>query len=222
MKIFQYIAFTNTIIQIYKTAKRGEHMKYFEGIKGKLLLIAIIVILILGSIGYAKISVQRKTKMLSNTVEEKVTRLVELSTVKYNYTNVVEYDNKMQVSGINLPFTSKRFILKYSGYIKAGISLDTMEVKVKDKETVEIIMDNAEIFENVIPEEEVYFFDEKESIFNKLSFKDLYVVLIEEKDKMEKEVVEKGLLNDAEKNGSEIIKSLLEGMGFKSITIRFK
>ncbi|WMM25625.1 DUF4230 domain-containing protein [Tissierella sp. MB52-C2] len=197
-------------------------MKYFEGIKGKLLLIAIIVILILGSIGYAKISVQRKTKMLSNTVEEKVTRLVELSTVKYNYTNVVEYENKMQVSGVNLPFTNKRFILKYSGYIKAGISLDTMEVKVKDKETIEIIMDNAEIFENVIPEEEVYFFDEKESIFNKLSFKDLYVVLIEEKDKMEKEVVEKGLLNDAEKNGSEIIKSLLEGMGFKSITIRFK
>ncbi|MBU5425743.1 DUF4230 domain-containing protein [Tissierella pigra] len=197
-------------------------MKYFEGIKGKLLLIAIVVIFILGTIGYAKISVQRKTNLLSNKVEEQVTKLMELSTVKYSYTNVVEYEDKMQLSGINLPFTNKRFILKYSGYIKAGINLDTIEVKVKDKNSVEIIMENAEIFENVIPEEEVYFFDEKESIFNKLSFKDLYVVLIEEKDKMEKEAVDKGLLNDAEKNGSEIIKYLLEGMGFKNITIRFK
>ncbi|MSU01519.1 DUF4230 domain-containing protein [Tissierella pigra] len=197
-------------------------MKYFEGIKGKLLLIAIVVIFILGTIGYAKISVQRKTNLLSNKVEEQVTKLMELSTVKYSYTNVVEYEDKMQLSGINLPFTNKRFILKYSGYIKAGINLDTIEVKVKDKNSVEIIMENAEIFENVIPEEEVYFFDEKESIFNKLSFKDLYVVLIEEKDKMEKEAVDKGLLNDAEKNGSEILKYLLEGMGFKNITIRFK
>lgn len=197
-------------------------MKYFEGIKGKLLLIAIVVIFILGTIGYAKISVQRKTNLLSNKVEEQVTKLMELSTVKYSYTNVVEYEDKMQLSGMNLPFTNKRFILKYSGYIKAGINLDTIEVKVKDKNSVEIIMENAEIFENVIPEEEVYFFDEKESIFNKLSFKDLYVVLIEEKEKMEKEAVDKGLLNDAEKNGSEIIKYLLEGMGFKSITIRFK
>lgn len=197
-------------------------MKYFDSIKKKLLLALIILIIIVGITGYAKISINKKTNLLSNRIEEKIVRLMELSTVKYNYTNVVEYEDKMQLSGINIPFTNKKFILKYSGYIKAGVDLSTIQVNLKDKDVVEIIMDKAEIFENVISEEDVYFFDEKDSIFNKLSFKDLYVVLIEEKEKMKEEVLEKGILNDAEKNGGEIITSLLEGMGFNNVTIKFK
>lgn len=197
-------------------------MKYFDSIKKKLILVLIILIVIVGITGYAKISINRKTNLLSNRIEEKIVRLMELSTVKYNYTNVVEYENKVQLSGINIPFTNKKFILKYSGYIKAGVDLKTIQVNLKDKNTVEIIMDKAEIFENVISEEDVYFFDEKDSIFNKLSFKDLYVVLIEEKEKMKEEVLEKGILNDAEKNGEEIITSLLEAMGFNNVTIKFE
>lgn len=197
-------------------------MKYFDSIKKKLILVLIILIVIVGITGFAKISINRKTNLLSNRIEEKIVRLMELSTVKYNYTNVVEYENKVQLSGINIPFTNKKFILKYSGYIKAGVDLNTIQVNLKDKDAVEITMDKAEIFENVISEEDVYFFDEKDSIFNKLSFKDLYVVLIEEKEKMKEEVLEKGILNDAEKNGEEIITSLLEGMGFNNVTIKFE
>ena len=182
----------------------------------------VVILILVGIVGYTKFSIDRKTNLLSSRIEEKVVRLVELSTVKYNYTNVVEYEDKMQLSGVNIPFTNKRFILKYSGYIKAGIDLFTIEINLKDKDTVEIKMDKAKVIENVIPEEEVYFFDEKDSIFNKLSFKDLYVVLIEEKEKMKAEVIEKGILNDAEKNGTEIITSLLEGMGFENIKISFR
>lgn len=197
-------------------------MKYLDSSKKKLALVLIIVIIIVAITGYTKISISRKTNLLSNRIEEKVVRLMELSTVKYNYTNVVEYEDKMKVNGINIPFTNKKFILKYSGYIKAGVDLKTIEVKLKDKDTIEITMDKAVIFENVISEEDVYFFDEKDTIFNKLSFKDLYVVLIEEKEKMKDEILGKGILNDAEKNGEEIIKSLLEGMGISNITIKFR
>jgi hypothetical protein len=170
---------------------RGDVMKYFDNIKGKLILAIIVVILIVGIAGYTKISMDRKTILLSNKIEEKVLRLVELSTVKYNYTNIVEYEDKVQLSGISVPFTNKKFIVKYSGYIKAGVDLSTIEVNVKNKDAVEIKMDKPQIFENVIPEEEVYFYDERDSIFNKLSFKDLYVVLIQEKEKMKEEVIQK-------------------------------
>ncbi len=197
-------------------------MKYFENMKGKLIIAIVVIMVILGIVGFTKISMDRKTNLLSNNIEERILRLVELSTVKYNYTNIVEYEDKMQLSGISVPFTNKRFIIKYSGYIKAGIDLSTIEVNLKDKDTVEIKMGKAEVFENVIPEEDVYFYDERDSIFNKLSFKDLYVVLIQEKEKMKEEVIQKGILNDAEKNGREIITSLLEGMGFTNIIITFK
>lgn len=197
-------------------------MKKIKNVKNILLIALIILLIILGFFGVRKLSVDKNITLLSTNIEEKVSKLIELSTIKYNYTNVVEYDNKMQVNGMNIPFTNKKFILKYSGYIKAGIDLTTIDVKVKDKDTINVKMDKAEIFENVISEEDVYFYDERDSVFNKLSFKDLYSVLIEEKEKMKEEVMEKGILNDAQENGSEIIYSLLEGMGFKNIKIEYK
>lgn len=197
-------------------------MKKIKNVKNILVIALIILLIILGFFGVRKFSVDRNITLLSTNIEEKVSRLIELSTIKYNYTNVVEYDNKVQVNGMNIPFTNKKFILKYSGYIKAGIDLTTIDVKVKDKDTINVKMDKAEIFENVISEEDVYFYDERDSVFNKLSFKDLYSVLIEEKEKMKEEVMEKGILNDAQENGLEIIYSLLEGMGFKNIKIEYK
>ena len=197
-------------------------MKKLKEIKNILLIVLVIGIILLGVIGVRKFSVNKEVTLLSSNIEEKISRLVELSTIRYNYTNIVEYDDKMQVNGMNIPFTNKKFIVKYSGYIKAGIDLTTIDTKVIDKNTIIIKMDKAEIFENVISEEDVYFFDEKDTVFNKLSFKDLYSVLIDEKEKMKGEVIEKGILNDAEENGKEIMHSFLEGMGFRNITIEYR
>ncbi len=122
-----------------------------------------------------------------------------MATVKYNYTNVVTYKDNKKVSGLNVPFTNKSFIIKYSGYIKAGVDLNGIETQVIDPKTVKIILDKPKVFDNVIMEEDVYVYDERDSVFNKLSFNDLYDVLVEEKKSMEEEVIEKGLLNDAEK-----------------------
>lgn len=197
-------------------------MKKRQGLKNKIIIVLGVVLLILAIFAYRKISVERQTNLLSNTIEEQVTNLVELATVKYNYTNIVEYDDVLKFKGLNLPFTNKRFIVKYSGYIKAGIDLENVEIDMKNKDTVSLRMNKPEIVENVISEEDVYFYDEKDSIFNKISFADLYTVLIEEKEKMKQEVIEKGILNDAEKNGEEILKSFLKGMGFQKINIIFE
>lgn len=197
-------------------------MKIKNAFKNKLIIVMAIILVVLGIISYNKLSLNRNTDLLSSRVEENIVKLVELSTVKYNYTNIVEYKDNMKLKQLNIPFTNKRFIVKYSGYIKAGMDLDTVEIQLKDKDTIEILINKPKIIDNIISEEDVYFFDEKESIFNKLSYDDLYSVLIEEKEKMKEESIEKGLLNDAEKNGEEIIKSLLEGMGFKNIKVKFK
>ena len=160
--------------------------------------------------------------LLSDTIEEKVSRIVELSTVKYNYTNVVTYKDNKKMNGFNMPFTNKSFILKYSGYIKAGVDFNGIETQVIDTQSVKILLDKPVIFDNVIVEEEVYIYDEKDSVFNKLSFEDLYDVLVKEKKNMEQEVIEKGLLNDAQKNTKELLTSLLQSMRFENIEIIFR
>jgi mevalonate kinase len=183
-----------------------------------LLMVAIILTVFL----YFKFSIKKEVTLLSDTIEEKVSKILEISTVKYNYTNVVTYKDNKKANGLNLPFTNKSFILKYSGYIKAGVDLNGVETKVLNPKTVKMTLDNPSVLDNVIVNEDVYIYDERDSVFNKLSFNDLNDVLIEEKKKMEKETIEKGLLKEAEKNTKELLTSLLESMGFENIEIVFR
>lgn len=182
----------------------------------------ICLVIVTGLFFYFKSLVTKETSILSDTVEEQVSKILELSTVKYNYTNVVSYKDNKKFNEMNIPFTSKGFLIKYSGYIKAGIDLETVEVNVKDKKNVEIVLDKPKVFDNVINEEDVYVYDERESIFNQLKIEDLYDVLVKEKKNMEEEVINKGLLNEAQKNAEEILNSFLQNMGFENIKILFK
>jgi hypothetical protein len=186
------------------------------------MVLLIVAIIVSGLFLYFKFSIKREINLMSNTIEEKVAKILDISTVKYNYTNVVTYKDNKKINGLNVPFTNKSFIIKYNGYIKAGIDLNGVETKVYDTKHVKMILDKPFIMDNVIVEEDVYIYDERDSVFNKLNFKDLYDVLIEEKKSMEEEVIEKGLLNDAKKNAEEILTSLLESMGFENIEIIFR
>lgn len=183
-----------------------------------------VIILIVAGIGFTvlKFKNTQSQEIISSNIEEKISRIVELSTIKYNYTDVLSYKNSKQLSGLNIPLTQKSFIIKYSGYLKAGIDLNTMEIDMKSKDTIHVSMEKAKVLENVIMEEEVKFFDEKDGIFNKLSFEDLYAVLVGEKEKMKEEAIGSGLLIEAESNAEEILISLLEEMGFENIIIRFR
>lgn len=186
-------------------------------------IIALILIIIMGlSFTFLKLRVNHNREIISNKIEEKVSRIIELSTIKYNYTDVLSYKDAKQLNGVNIPLTEKSFIVQYSGYLKAGIDMTTIEIDIKDKDTIHVGLEKARVLENVIVEEEVKFFDEKDAIFNKLSFEDLYEVLVEEKGKMKKQAIDNGLLNEAEDNAEEILISLLEEMDFKNIIISFK
>lgn len=190
--------------------------------KRYLAVVLITIILLLSLFSFTKVYKTHKLNILSNHIEQKVSRIVELSTIVYNYTDILSYKDNIQVNGLDIPFTNKSFLIKYSGYIKAGIDLESLKFNIIDKNNIKITMNKAKVLENVIVEEEVEFFNEKDGLFNKLNFKDLYAVLIGEKEKNKENAIKNGLLNEAEKNGDEIIRSLLEEMGFKNITIEYK
>ena len=185
-------------------------------------IILICIIAVIGIYIYSKFAVKRETSLLSDTIEEKVEKLAELSAIKYNYTNVVTFKDAKQFKGIDIPLTSKGFLIKYSGYIKGGVELNNPQIDVKDNLRVSVVLDKPKVLENVIDEESVYIYDERDSVFNKLSFNDLYDALIKEKQKTEKEIIDKGFLKEAENNTKEIISDFLTSLGFKEIKIEFR
>lgn len=162
------------------------------------------------------------TRIDVSRVEEKLTKILELSTARYDYVNVATYKDSMRYKNIKLPFATKQFMIKYGGYIKAGFDMENIDIELTDDRGIKIKLGRPLILDNVVDEEEVYVFDEKSSIFNKLSYNDLYEVLIEEKEKIKEEAINKGLLKEAEHSAQELLESLLETMGFDDIKLVFR
>ena len=186
------------------------------------ILLAIIVGLLVVFSFKGNFTIRENRQVLSSNIEEKVSEILEISTVKYNYTDIVSFSESHQIGGLNIPLTQKRFIIRYSGYLKGGVDLSSLQVDIKEDNSLDIIMEKPKILENVIVEEEVEIFDEKSGLFNKLSFEDLYLVLIDEKNRIEEEAITRGLLVEAEDNARRIITRIVEEMGFEKINIRFR
>lgn len=163
-----------------------------------------------------------QTVLMSETLDEQIMQISEMSTVKYNYTDVISYENSRQLSGVNIPFTNKKFIVKYSGYLKAGLDLTDAKLDIEDEDKIKVRLPRAVILDNVIIEEEVAFFDEKNGVFNPLKYSDLYDVLIEEKEKKSEEAIKSGLLEEAENNLDQLLRLYLKDLGFEKIDIEFR
>ncbi len=184
----------------------------------------ILVLLVIGIVaaGYFQFKIKKETSIDVSRVEEKVSKILELSTAKYDYVNVAIYKDSKKFNNIKLPFTTKQFMIKYSGYIKAGFDMENLDIDLMEDKGIKVNLDRPLILDNVINEEDVYIYDEKSSIFNKLSYNDLYEVLIEEKEKVKEDAISKGLLKEAEDNAKELLESLLEAMDFEEIQVTFK
>lgn len=148
--------------------------------------------LIVGTSAYVQTRITTSVEATSSIVSESILQILQLSTLEYNYTDVVSYKESVKYKDIIIPFTEKRFMIKYTGYLKAGSDLSNIEIDTPDSETIHITIDHATITDNVINEEDVYVYDEKGSIFNNLKIADVYEIMVAEKQKTEDSLIEKG------------------------------
>lgn len=180
-------------------------------------LLTTVVLLVLLIINYTK-KPKEEFGYNSTTVLAKIINIQELALVKYNYTGVVGFKDNYKILNISVPFTDKYFLLKYNGYIKAGINFERIKVDVEDK-SVHVSMPKPELMDIVIDEKSVKVYDESENAFNPIKISDYNQALIKEKDTMKKDAVNQGILKDAKKQSELAIRSMLEQMGFEEIVI---
>ena len=64
----------------------------------------------------------------SSSVMNRITYMQELALVKHNYTGVISYKDYMKFLNFNVPLTDKYFLLKYNGYIKAGVDFSRIKI----------------------------------------------------------------------------------------------
>ncbi len=160
----------------------------------------------------------KKTEYNSTTILSKIVNIQELTLVKYNYTGVIGYKDTMKVMNINVPFTEKFFLLKYNGYVKAGIDLSSTKIKVSGK-NVEITISKPKIMETVIDEKTIRVYDESKNPFNPTSITEYNRAIIREKNTIARDAINQGILNSASQQANIILLGILKEMGFKNIKI---
>ena len=155
-------------------------------------------------------NVEEETKITSETVEAALKEAKELTTLKYHYKNIASFENSQQFQGMKIPFTTKRFLYTYEGEIHAGVDLDEAKVKVNEEaKTINISLPETKILSHDIDENSVMVYDEKNSIFNPLELEDYSNFRKEEEAKVEKEAIDKGLLEEAKEQTLKAVKELL-------------
>ncbi len=154
----------------------------------------------------------------STAILNRVVPIQELALVKYNYSGVIGYKDFLKILKINVPLTEKSFLLKYNGYIKAGVDFENMKVAVSGKD-VHISLPRARILDTLIDEKSIRVYNESMNAFNPLTIADYNKAIMKEKDNMITDAISQGILKDATKQAEVVLTSIMKDMGFENIKI---
>lgn len=162
---------------------------------------------------------EKERRYDSSTVMSRISYMQELALVKHNYTGVIGFKDYMKILNINVPLTEKYFLLKYNGYIKAGVDFNRIKVNVENDSTVHVSIPKPRILDTVIDEKSVEVYNESENAFNPIKISDYNEALAREKEVMINDAIAQGIYTDATNQAKIAITSLLKDMGFKDIRI---
>lgn len=178
----------------------------------KFTLIKIIILIVLAAVIFIAGMMQMKKNMTPDITSELINNRLEdakeLTTLKYHYTNMGQFQNQSDFYGWKVPFTTKSFIVSYDGVINAGVDLDGAMVKVTGKK-IQIMIPHAKILSHEIYEDSLQVFLEKDSIFNPIKISDYNDFSMDQKQVVEEKAIDKGLLTEADKKSEEAIRDIL-------------
>lgn len=179
------------------------------------ILTTILLTILLVSNNFSK---DRKLGYDSTAVLNRVVPIQELALIKYNYSGVIGYKDFLKVLKINVPLTEKSFLLKYNGYIKAGVDFENIKVVVSGKD-VHISLPKARILDTMIDEKSIRVYNESMNAFNPLTIADYNKAIMKEKETMVNDAILQGILKDATKQAEVVLTSIMKDMGFENIKI---
>lgn len=135
----------------------------------------------------------------------------ELATVEYLYTDAGKFSDPKQLFGWNIPLTTKSFVMRWDGSIKAGIRrVEDIRVEADAaSKTLIIYLPEAEILSHTVDKESIEVLDESNGLFNPISVSDVSKFQKESETATEQRALDNGILEKAQENAETLIKNIL-------------
>lgn len=187
-------------------------------------------VLIIGVAGYAfsqtnLFGVTTDSSSDASLVQDQIVKIAELASLEYEYSNVIvsETGKNISLPGVSdIKFAEAIRLIEYDGYIKAGSKASEIETSY-DESTKQLVLrvPRAEILENVADTENMEIRDIKDELFSDYPSQKIIEDINTEKEKLEKEKIEQGFLEEADNNTAEILMALLETPAYEEVIIEF-
>ena len=158
----------------------------------------------------------------STKIMDTLSQVLDISTVRYNYSNIVEIKKDKSINNIKIPFTEKTFIIKYNGVINGGVKPEDIEIINNNEDEICIEINKCQILDHYIDDENIYVYDIKNSIFNKLETQEVLDDISSIKNDYENKVINEGFLEEVKENTKVSLENILNEIGYSIVTISFK
>lgn len=188
----------------------------------KIVILMLVVAAVAFTIGkFGGGMVNEKEEINTIVLENKLVQISELATLDYHYKDLAEYNNKKDIKGITIPFTTNHFLITFEGDIKMGINVSDIDIK-ETAGGFTVTVPDAKILSHEIDADSIEAFDEKYGTFNKLTVTDYNKFVASQQKKIEKEVLEKEYVKEARENAVTLVKNMLSEFESDDVKIEVK
>lgn len=159
-----------------------------------------------------EVEVEVEKQITSDMISSSISNIGQLATQEMTFTQVETFESNVTINEFDIPLTKSKLIYSYDGEIKAGINFEDVEVEKDDEaRQISVYIPHSELLSTEIDTESFELYDEKVSIFNKISMEDISVSLDELVKKAEEKSISKGILKKADENAKKLIENFLKG-----------
>lgn len=158
-----------------------------------------------------------RTEIDVNVLRQRMERISELATVSYDYTDIASYSKTEKLWGYEVPFSTSKILLRYSGKIRAGVDLRQAVVTVSDS-VVEVRLPEPRAMSHDVDPRSVKILDQREGLFSSIKIPDFQGFCMAHRDSMERVAQAQGLMEEARRgavDAMEIVAAPLRDMGWR-------
>lgn len=188
----------------------------------KFTIIIVIIGVCLGILISSNFIFSEKAPKDTSKVLNAIEQVIEVGTTKYTYSNIITVTKDKSFKNIKIPFSEKSFIIKYNGVIKGGINFSDVKIVENDRKSISLEIEKCSLIDHYIDDKNVYVYDIKNSIFNKVDINEVLEELSKNKKEYESKVIKEGFMDEVKNNTKKALESGLKNLGYEEVKVTFK
>ena len=160
-----------------------------------------------------------KNRSVRTTILSGIQNVSELATIRERFQSIVSFSDGMKIPGLNMniPGTTRKFMLKYYGTIVCGCDLSKAQVSERfDVNRVRITLPHSEILDIYADVHSFEVYDQSAGIFTSVKLEDQNREVDSDLLKVKAHELERGILSQSDENVRKILTSVVASTGLEA------